>query len=85
MARTTALVDDTRLHPGQDAEAIPVGTPAWYTWLEATTTYSFVGAESTFTAYKERRGHTTGFWKAYRKRAGSLHRAYLGEIDRSDP
>lgn len=81
MARTrpTPLVDHNRLlQPGHVADAIPVGSPAWYVWLAEATSFSFRSVHGTFTAHKERRGPTREYWKAYRHRAGRLWRVYLG-------
>jgi LuxR family maltose regulon positive regulatory protein len=61
------------------ASNIAVGSPAWFAWLEGATTFAFRSAEGGFTARKERRGQTGWYWKAYRKRDGTLHRAYLGK------
>ena len=82
MVRTTSppLVDHTHLlQPEPAAEAIAVGTPAWYAWLEEATSFVFRSRHGTFTAYKERRGPTQEYWKAYRRRAGRLQRVYLGK------
>src|SRR5215510_13574602 len=82
MARTTAcpLVDHTRLvQLGHADDAILVGSPAWYTWLAGATSFAFIGQCGSFTAYKERRGPSREYWKAYRHRAGKLYRAYLGK------
>src|SRR4051812_33412442 len=81
MARRIAppLVDHTHLvQPERAAEAILVGSPAWYDWLAGATSFAFVGEYGNFTAHKERRGATREYWKAYRHR-GRLHRAYLGK------
>jgi LuxR family maltose regulon positive regulatory protein len=78
MARTTPVVQHGHLQPGRDMDAIPVDSPAWYTWLDGATTFAFQGELGTFTAQKERRGRAGGYWKAYRRRAGRLHRTYLG-------
>ncbi len=61
------------------ASSIAVGSPAWYAWLEDATSFAFTSAEGGFTARKERRGASGWYWKAYRKRNGTLHRAYLGK------
>jgi predicted ATPase/DNA-binding CsgD family transcriptional regulator len=63
-----------------DARQIRVGTPTWYAWLEEVSTFAFSGNVGTFTARKEPK--LSGgelYWKAYRKRAGKLYRAYLGK------
>src|SRR5215212_8987836 len=80
MARTTPRVADaTLIARADDARAIAVGTPAWYTWLEGATTFAFVGVGGSFTARKERRRRADGYWKAFRKRAGMVRSAYLGK------
>ena len=80
MARSTPRVDDTVLVGlAGAASSIVVGSPAWYAWLEHATTFAFRSAEGSFTARKERSGRTSWYWKAYRKQAGTLHRAYLGK------
>jgi LuxR family maltose regulon positive regulatory protein len=61
------------------ANSIAVGSPAWYAWLEGATTFAFTSAQGGFTARKERRGSSGWYWKAYRKRDGTLQRAYLGK------
>jgi LuxR family maltose regulon positive regulatory protein len=82
MARTTPipLVDHTLLvQPKSAADAISVGSPAWYAWLTDATSFAFRSEHGTFTAHKERRGLTKEYWKAYRRRDGRLHRVYLGK------
>jgi hypothetical protein len=61
------------------ASAIAVGTPAWFAWLEEAITFAFASEQGSFTARKERSGRSGWYWKAYRKRDGALHRAYLGK------
>src|SRR5215212_6973017 len=80
MARTTPHVQGTILiELAGDTDAITLGTPAWYAWLEDATTFAFVSAAGTFTARKERGGAAHWYWKAYRKRAGKVHTNYLGK------
>jgi LuxR family transcriptional regulator, maltose regulon positive regulatory protein len=67
--------------PDASRGTILVGSPAWYTWLESATSFSFRSTQGTFTAHKERRSPTQEYWKAYRRRAGRLRRAYLGMSD----
>jgi hypothetical protein len=80
VARSTPRVADTVLI-GRDGAAsnIAVGSPAWYAWLDQASTFAFRSAEGGFTARKEHRGQSGSYWKAYRKRDGTLHRAYLGK------
>src|SRR6476659_7104534 len=80
VARSTPHVDDTVLvGVAGAASSIAVGSPAWYAWLEDATTFAFTSAQGSFTARKERRGRIGWYWKAYRKRDGTLYRAYLGK------
>src|SRR6266700_185383 len=82
MARTTPVVRGGIVTGSMDADArqIRVGTPTWYAWLEEVSTFAFSGNMGTFTARKEPK--LSGgelYWKAYRKRAAKLYRAYLGK------
>jgi LuxR family transcriptional regulator, maltose regulon positive regulatory protein len=80
MARTTPRVEGSTLVSGAgDAGTIAIGTPAWYAWLEQATTFAVATVGGTFTARKERIARAGGYWKAYRKRAGKVHSAYLGK------
>ncbi len=67
---------------GQDYR-LPVGTPAWYGWLSTARTFAFRSAFGTFTARKEQASNKRGgwYWRAYRKREGTLHRVYLGKSE----
>ena len=73
-------------HGGQD-ERLQVGTPAWYAWLNTARTFAFRSALGTFTARKEQASNKRGgwYWRAYRKRDGTLHRAYLGKSEELTP
>src|SRR5215218_9028474 len=80
MARATAQVDGaTLIIPEHDASPITVDTPAWFAWLEQTTTFTFTSPAGRFTARKERQARGGGYWKAYRTSHGTLHRVYLGK------
>jgi predicted ATPase/DNA-binding CsgD family transcriptional regulator len=81
MARTTPVVRDNILTRSVDRREhqLYVGTPDWYTWLEEVSTFAFVNDTGTFTARKEPGQHGGIYWKAYRKRDGKLHHAYLGK------
>jgi len=80
MARATPRIQGTILfQPGQPTDPIEVGTPAWFAWLEAATTFAFADVAGSFTARKERSGRSGAYWKAYRMRGGMLRRAYLGK------
>jgi LuxR family maltose regulon positive regulatory protein len=62
-------------------DVIPVNSAAWYYWLERASSFAFHGADSSFTAHKEKRGSKRAYWKAYRKRGGRLERIYLGRSE----
>src|SRR5215216_1171580 len=65
-----------------DAEhTIAVGSPAWFSWLETATAFTFASAHGTFTARRERSSSGRGdwYWRAYQHRAGTRRRAYLGK------
>ncbi len=81
MARTTPVVQAETVTWSVDRHEhqLAVGTPAWYAWLEENSTFAFVSDMGTFTARKEPGQHGGAYWKAYRKREGKLHRAYLGK------
>jgi predicted ATPase/DNA-binding CsgD family transcriptional regulator len=67
---------------GQDYQLL-VGTPAWYAWLNKARSFSFRSAFGTFTARKEQASNKRGgwYWRAYRKREGTLHRVYIGKAE----
>jgi len=80
VARSTPRVAGGALVGLHDAaSAIAVGTPAWYAWLDGATVFAFTSPHGGFTARKERSGQRGWYWKAYRKRGGTLQRAYLGK------
>ena len=81
MARTTPVVraGTLILYVGKHEQQFTVDTPVWYAWLEEVSTFAFISDVGTFTARKEPRQHSGAYWKAYRKRNGKLHRAYLGK------
>ncbi len=81
MARTTPRVQNGTLtwHSGTETHYLAVSTASWYAWLEQASTFAFEGPTGTFTARKEPMKRGGAYWKAYRKRAGKLHRAYLGK------
>ena len=54
-----------------------VDTPAWFAWLQAASSFTFAGTTGTFTARHEERAGSR-FWYAYRRKAGKLHKTYLG-------
>src|SRR6266567_8882311 len=83
MAHTPPIVQDGILTYSQNGQAVQlaVDAPDWYNWLETASTFTFHSASGAFTARKEQAGNKRGgqYWRAYRKRNGKLHRAYLGK------
>jgi len=81
-SKRSGVVSDTILVFQGEAQAItiPVGSPAWYAWLEQVHSFSFRNDEGTFTAHKARSSNRRGgwYWYAYRRRQGQLLRFYLG-------
>src|SRR4051794_23296801 len=63
------------------ADAIPVGSLAWYAWLTDANSFTFRSTDGTFTAHKERRSPTQAYWKAYRRHPGEIRRVYLGRSE----
>ena len=59
----------------------PVGSPAWFTWLETAISFYFEGRTGTFTAHCEHRQRGGIYWIAYRRHHGRLTRSYLGKSD----
>lgn len=71
------VVRDTLLYAEPATEPIPVGSPAWFSWLGTAKSFAFSGAAGNFTARHEERSGSR-FWYAYRRRKGTLRKAYLG-------
>ena len=83
MAHLTPHVEQGTLTLSEpDAEhTIAVGSPAWFSWLETATAFTFASSYGTFTARRERSSSGRGdwYWRAYQHRAGTRRRAYLGK------
>jgi len=85
MALISPIIQDGILTNLRDESPIQivVDSADWYAWLQSATTFTFRSEEGFFTARKERAGNRRGseYWRAYRKRDGKLHRAYLGQSE----
>ncbi len=81
--RRTPLVRREALLSRNDdaAQAIRIGTPAWYAWLTEATAFSFESSDGKFTARKERVQRGGQYWKAYRRSRGKLLHSYLGKSE----
>jgi hypothetical protein len=85
MVLPPAIIQDGILTYQQDGSPaqMRVGSAGWYTWLETASTFTFRSEQGHFTARKERAGNRRGeaYWRAYQKRGGKLHRAYLSQSE----
>ncbi|HKF36990.1 MAG TPA: hypothetical protein VKB35_08835, partial [Ktedonobacteraceae bacterium] len=76
MARSIPKVREGSLQQqsaeGTHLDPIPIGTAAWYRWLEQHHSFTFETPGTTFTARKEQRPGGW-YWYAYRRRQGKLH------------
>jgi LuxR family maltose regulon positive regulatory protein len=85
MTQTPPIIQDETLtyQQGDTIAEVMVGSPRWYAWLETASTFTFRSGQGHFTARKEQAGNRRGepYWRAYRKRGGKLHRAYLGQSE----
>jgi LuxR family maltose regulon positive regulatory protein len=79
--RTTPKVISGILYTEEvDTTGTPVGSPAWFSWLNGATTFYYESRTGgTFTAHQERRQRGGQYWIAYRRRAGILRRSHLGK------
>src|SRR5215467_15616880 len=84
MARSISTARAGALQPytaeGNALDPIPIGTAAWYTWLERHRSFSFEADRLTFTARKEQRPGGW-YWYAYRRYQGKLRTSYLGKSE----
>jgi LuxR family transcriptional regulator, maltose regulon positive regulatory protein len=79
MSRLPAVRDE-QLIVAPGAAQVPVGTSAWFDWLQGASSFTFAGTGGTFTArHEDRAGHR--FWYAYRRQEGRLHKTYLGRVE----
>src|SRR6266566_3373737 len=87
--QTTAIVAGETLIYQRDGEdyQLHVGTSAWYAWLQTATLFRVRSPFGTFTMRREQAGHKQGawYWRAYRKRGGTLQRVYVGKVEEVTP
>ncbi len=85
MARSTPVVRDSVLffQQAEQMRTLSVETPEWYAWLAKERLFAFECDTGSFTARKERASNGRGswYWRAYRKQAGKVRRAYLGKSE----
>jgi hypothetical protein len=84
MARSIPKVREGSLEQqsaeGTHLDPIPIGTAAWFSWLEEHRSFCFETGLLTFTARKEQRPGGL-YWYAYRRIRGKLHSFYLGKSE----
>lgn len=77
-----SVLKDGALWTGKEraVESPPIrpGSAEWDEWLAGHTQFQFKGAAGHFSARRESR-HGCDYWYAYRRRDGTLHKAYLGK------
>src|SRR5690242_18475974 len=73
--------------PQSGTAAMEVGSSTWFGWLrdDAARSFSFRGADGSFTARKEHRGRRGAYWVAYRTAGGRQHKVYLGKAEELTP
>lgn len=86
-AKTPSVSNDRLYDPAQPGARIPLDTPTWAAWLDASTTSSFSYPlynrargyiEGVMTVRKERRAGGSVYWSVYRRHHGTVRRIYLG-------
>lgn len=90
-ARTTPAVVNGQLYWWEDFFAsdarytVPVGSAAWFAWLEqpGNTTFYFDNVVMEFTARRETR-RDNFYWYAYKKWQGKTYKAYIGPSAKLD-
>src|SRR2546429_8403723 len=71
---------------GQE-QVLTVDTAAWFDWVEAASTFSFVSETGSFTARREQAGHKRGgcYSKTYRKQPGKPSSHFLRKSETVTP
>ncbi len=59
---------------------ISLSSPEWREWLASHHLFKFKGTAGHFSARREHR-HNNDYWYAYRRRAGTLNKVYLGKSE----
>jgi hypothetical protein len=67
---------------GGDAHQFAPGSAEWFAWLDTLSSFHFTGKHGHLTARQERKSSGEGFWYAYLKAHGQLHKRYLGTTDK---
>ena len=75
-------VSDDWLHADPAAAPIPVGSPAWFTWLAdpAHPSFAYRTAAGSVTLRRERRG-AGWYWYAYQGQGGRVGKVYAGKAE----
>lgn len=86
MARSdVAVIDGTLIL--SDTYTIPVGSAAWFAWLEdpAVTSVTVIVADFSYGMRKERKQRGGSYWTAHKRIDGRLRKRYLGPSRRLSP
>ncbi len=67
---------------GGDAHRFAPDSAEWFAWLDTLSSFHFTGKHGHLTARQERKPSGEGFWYAYLKAHGQLHKRYLGTTDK---
>src|SRR5437764_10100263 len=79
MRRTIPAVEGGRLYRSEgEGDAIIVGTPAWYDWLEHHSSFLFADLAGALSAHKIGTDSSAQDWEAFRTHARKLDRVSLG-------
>jgi LuxR family maltose regulon positive regulatory protein len=76
-------VAHAELHEPGSAQAIALGSPAWFAWLsdDRHCSFHFKHPLGDFTARKERKQRGRWYWVGYRQVHGKLYKTYLGKSE----
>jgi LuxR family transcriptional regulator, maltose regulon positive regulatory protein len=68
---------------GKTAVSPPISldSPEWNDWLTNHDQFKFKGVAGHFSARRENRHNNNNYWYAYRRRAGTLNKVYLGKSE----
>jgi hypothetical protein len=67
---------------GEDAHSFAPDSAEWFVWLDELSSFHFTGKHGHFTARQEHKPGGEGFWYAYLKAHGRLHKRYLGTTNK---
>jgi LuxR family maltose regulon positive regulatory protein len=69
---------EVRAHRGHHLLSIAPDEPEWFVWLDAITSFRFLGQHGQLTVRKESRQRGEQYWYAYRRVGEKMAKKYLG-------